>query len=418
MHRREFLKLTALSLASSLGPVAAQPASPPNDLPTLRVDPQPLHDLSPWLYMQFMEPLGVTDGSVEASWDHLRQDWRPDLVEVTRELAPGMLRWGGLFSAYYRWREGVGPRAARKPMLNLVWGGIESNQVGTAEFVDFCRRIHADPLMCVNFESEGDKDWAVNARGEVRSADAKEAAAWVDYCNSPANLERLAHGHRDPLPIKVWQIGNETSYSPKRFNRDTAIVKTIQFSQAMRQADPEIKLIGWGGSGWAKAMIERAGEHLSFIAFHHLFDPGKGSPDSPLRDGSYRKDFAATWDLLMGSVRTHEQVIQDMRRQVAPYKFPLALTECHFTMPGRNRCDLNSCWAAGVAYARFLNLHQRHGDLLKIANLADFCGTRWQSNAIMLPVPGGKAYMMPVAKVMALYRKHSGRQFVAVSQVP
>ncbi|HWI59098.1 MAG TPA: alpha-L-arabinofuranosidase C-terminal domain-containing protein, partial [Bacillota bacterium] len=112
------------------------------------------------------------------------------------------------------------------------------------------------------------------------------------------------------------------------------------------------------------------------------------------------------------------QVIQDMRRQVAPYKFPLALTECHFTMPGRNRCDLNSCWAAGVAYARFLNLHQRHGDLLKIANLADFCGTRWQSNAIMLPVPGGKAYMMPVAKVMALYRKHSGRQFVAVSQVP
>src|SRR5258708_40201453 len=26
-------------------------------------------------------------------------------------------------------------------MLNLLWGGIESNQVGTAEFVDSCRRV-------------------------------------------------------------------------------------------------------------------------------------------------------------------------------------------------------------------------------------------------------------------------------------
>jgi alpha-L-arabinofuranosidase len=97
---------------------------------------------------------------------------------------------------------------------------------------------------------------------------------------------------------------------------------------------------------------------------------------------------------------------------------PLALTECHYTPPGRNRCELLSSWAAGVSYARFLNLHQRHGDVLKIANLADFCGTRWQTNAVMIPVPSGKAFAMPVAKVMALYRKHSGRSFVGVSDVP
>ena len=84
-------------------------------------------------------------------------------------------------------------------------------------------------------------------------------------------------------------------------------------------------------------------------------------------------------------------------------------------MRGRNRCDLNSAWATGVAYARFLNLHQRHGDLLKIANLGDFCGTRWQSNVIMIPTPGGKSYLMPVGKVAALYRKHTGRQSVRVT---
>src|SRR5687768_4736385 len=92
-------------------------------IPTLSIAPEPLFELSPWLYMQFMEPLGTTDGSVEASWDHLQQQWRPDLIEATKELAPPMLRWGGLFSAYYRWREGVGPRAERRPTHNLVWGG-------------------------------------------------------------------------------------------------------------------------------------------------------------------------------------------------------------------------------------------------------------------------------------------------------
>jgi alpha-L-arabinofuranosidase len=39
-------------------------------------------------------------------------------------------------------------------MFNLHWGGIESNQVGTDEFVDLCRRVGAEPLVCVNFESD------------------------------------------------------------------------------------------------------------------------------------------------------------------------------------------------------------------------------------------------------------------------
>jgi hypothetical protein len=94
------------------------------------------------------------------------------------------------------------------------------------------------------------------------------------------------------------------------------------------------------------------------------------------------------------------------------------MTESHFTMQGRNRCDLNSAWATGVAYARFMNLHERHGDLLKIANLGDFCGNRWQTNVVMLPTPRGNAYLMPVGKVAALYRKHTGTQFVRCSGGP
>jgi len=77
-----------------------------------------------------------------------------------------------------------------------------------------------------------------------------------------------------------------------------------------------------------------------------------------------------------------------------------------------------STWAAGVANARLLNVHERHGDVLKIATLADFCGTRWQVNALMIPVPGGRSYLMPVGLVMALYRKHSGQNACTVVEAP
>lgn len=417
MKRRDFIKLSA-GAALAAATRAALAAEPARDARTLAVDPKPLHDLSPWLYMHFMEPLGATDGSIEASWDHAQDRWRPDLVALTKELAPGMMRWGGLFSAYYRWREGVGPRASRKPMLNLNWGGIESNQVGTAEFVQFCQEVRTDPLMCVNFESEGYKPWAVDAKGDVRAGDAREAAEWVDYCNNPDNKERIGHGFRDPLPIKLWQIGNETSYSDQRFDRSTAVAKTIEFAAAMRKVDPAIKLIAWGEGGWAKEMIDRAGGHFDCLAFHSLFDPSRPDPKSPLRDNEFRKDPAATWDALMEGYKIHEHKLLQMRQQVEGSKIPLALTECHYTPPGRNRCELLSTWAAGVSYARFLNLHERHGDVLKIANLGDFCGTRWQTNAVMLPVPAGRAFAMPVAKVMALYRKHSGQSYLAVTQAP
>ena len=96
------------------------------------------------------------------------------------------------------------------------------------------------------------------------------------------------------------------------------------------------------------------------------------------------------------------------------------MTECHFTIPGRDRCDVLASWAAGVSYARILNNHQRHGDVLKIATAADFCGTRWQNNAVIIPTPKGnnRAYLQPVARVMRLYRHHCGSHAVQVTGAP
>lgn len=373
--------------------------------------PTPRFELSPHLYMQFMEPLGTTDGSVEASWDHMARTWRPDLVEVTKRLAPPMLRWGGLFSAYYRWREGVGPRDRRRPMHNLMWGGVETNQIGTDEFLDFCGLVGAEPLMCVNFESEGDPSWAVNALREARAGNAQEAADWVAYCNTPRHAERAANGNPAARPIRYWQLGNETSYSKERFGKAVAIAKTIEFARAMRGVDPTIKLIAWGHSGWAPDMLHEAGDLVDMLAFHHLFDPGAACSDL-----HFQREPEAAWEALMASAATHERKIVEMREQTGTT--PLALTEAHYQIVGRNRGDLNSTWAAGIAFARLQNVHQRHGDALKIANLGDFCGTRWQTNVVMLPTPGGRAYLMPVGKVAALYGAYTGAQAIAVSGVP
>ncbi len=387
-----------------------------SSLPSLTVKPTLLFELSPFLYMQFMEPLGTTDGSVEAAWDHLHDRWRPDVVNATRDLAPTMLRWGGIFADFYRWREGVGPRAQRPPMLNLCWGGVESNQVGTVEFVDFSRQVGAEPLMCVNFESDGRQQY-MKAKGSVRTADAREAAEWVAYCNAPSNADRRAHGAKQPLGIKYWQLGNETSYDRKGFDLETAARKTVEFAKAMRQADPAIQLIAWGDSGWAARMAEVAGEHVQFLAFHHMFDPDNGK-QPVLRGELYRRDPEATWHHLMEAWKINDRKIREVRESRGKSPLPLAMTECHFAIPGRDRCDVLSTWAAGVSYARMLANHQRHGDVLKMATAADFCGTRWQVNAVMIPVPGGQAYLMPVARVMRLFRNHIGSHAVSLSQVP
>jgi hypothetical protein len=165
-------------------------------------------------------------------------------------------------------------------------------------------------------------------------------------------------------------------------------------------------------------MIEVAGEHLQYIAIHHMFRPNREQKDSPLQGTEYRKDPARTWAHLMKAYEAHEQKIKNACEQVKGLGIPLALTECHFALPGRNRCEVLSSWAAGVSYARFMNVHLRYGELLKIGTLADFCGTRWQVNAVMIPVPSGKAFLMPVAKVMKFYREHMGSNFLQIKHVP
>jgi hypothetical protein len=165
-------------------------------------------------------------------------------------------------------------------------------------------------------------------------------------------------------------------------------------------------------------MLEVAGEELQYIAFHHHYD--SGLENSPLGGVEFRDEPDLAWHHLMNAHKSTQERIFQMREEVGAYPVGLALTESHFALPGRNRGEVLATWAAGVANARVLNVHARNGDILKIATLADFCGTRWMVSAIMIPTPvwRGSAFMMPVARVMALYRHHVGEDAVGVVSVP
>jgi alpha-L-arabinofuranosidase len=386
--------------------------------PVIGIEAKERFPLSPYLFMQLMEGLGATDGSVEAAWDHRRGRWREDFIEASRELGPTLIRWpGGCVSSYYRWREAVGPRSTRRPMHNILWGGMESNQVGTHEFMTYCRLVGADPLIGVNFESDGRRHWQ-RFMGSDRRGTPAEAAAWVDYCNNPANRLRRTNGAARPFGVRLWQIGNETSYDPKGYGVEAAARRTVAFAKAMRAVDPSIELIGWGDSGWAPRMLEVAGKHLDYLAFHEHFKSGLPADVYPLEFDAFRADVRETWKHLMHAYTVTERKIAEMRAQVAGSTVKLAMTESHFSAPGRNRSDLLSTWGAGVAYARVLNVHERNGDILAIATLDDFCCVRWMTSAIMVAQPGKASWLMPVARVMSLYRKHRGDRAVTVSRAP
>lgn len=358
--------------------------------------------------MQFAEPLSVTDASIDAAWDYRKDRWQPRIIRKMEELEPTMIRFGGAFAAYYHWMEGVGPRDQRAPMLNVLWDGIYPNQVGTDEIMQLCRAGHSEPLFVVNFESEGKDEWANPKPGMNRCGSAEEAAAWVRYCNDPDNALRKEHGIVAPYNVKYWQIGNETSYEKGCFDMEVAAKMTQKFAKAMHEADSSVKLLAWADNQWSARMVEEAGDNISYLAFHYHF--GSGLPDSPLTDTEYHKDPEKTWMHLMNAYKSVEEKIDEKRAEFAPLGKRMAMTESHFYLPGRNRCDVLSSWAAGVAYARCYNVLERATDILDIATMADFFGNRWQQNAIMLPTPEweGNAYFQPVGEVAKLFRHHIG----------
>ena len=104
---------------------------------------------------------------------------------------------GGNFVSGYNWEDGVGPKKSRPNRLDLAWKSLETNQFGTNEFVDWCRKAKTEPMLAVNLGTRGMDD----------------ARNLVEYCNHPGGTFysdlRKKHGWKKPHGIKTWCLGNE-----------------------------------------------------------------------------------------------------------------------------------------------------------------------------------------------------------------
>lgn len=172
----------------------------------------------------------------------------------------------------YHWEDGIGPKSQRKRVFEYAWLAEESNQFGTADFIEICRKTNSIPLLCVNMGT-----------GTV-----EEAMHWVEYCNGTgdtyyANLRR-EHGYKEPFCVQYWGLGNEM-FGAWQMNHMTATEyakRAFEFAKAMKWVDPSIKLVACGyeqKTDWNIEIGKYLGNIIDYVSAHHYscrwgtFDP-------------------------------------------------------------------------------------------------------------------------------------------------
>ncbi len=191
--------------------------------------------------------------------------FRPDLFAALRDLKPPFIRWpGGSFASTYRWRDGVGPFAARQYRPNEIWGGYSDYySFGTEEFMELCRQLNAEPLV-------------VLAATNTDPAQVQYAMDWVHYLNDPPSMKwgrlRAANGHRQPYGVKYFQIDNEPMNFGLTPDRYAEIVNV--YGRQLRKIAPRAKIVACGQKRsndmeWSQKLVDVAGDNFDSLGCHN-----------------------------------------------------------------------------------------------------------------------------------------------------
>ena len=190
---------------------------------------------------------------------------RPDLLKALGDLGPSFIRWpGGSFASTYKWKEGIGPYAARGYHPNTYWGGYSDYfGFGTDEFLGLCRKLNAEPL--ITLAAPGTRPEQVN-----------EAMDWVHYLNDPPTTDwgqrRAANGHPEPYGVKFFQIDNEpmnNGFTPEQY---AEIVNV--YGSRLRAIAPHATIIACGQKrsndmDWSEKVIDLAGANFDLLGCHN-----------------------------------------------------------------------------------------------------------------------------------------------------
>ncbi len=193
---------------------------------------------------------------------------RADTLKLLKELDAPIYRWpGGNFVSGYDWKDGIGDRDKRPPRKNPAWKGVEHNDFGLNEFIMFCREVNAEPLIVVN-----------SGLGGVESA-----VEELEYANgdlsTPMGRWRAETGNTEPYDVQWWGIGNEMygGWQLGHMPLEDYVKKHNRFAEAMRAADPSIKLVAVGAVGeWSRTMLAECAVHMDLISEHFYCGEQKG----------------------------------------------------------------------------------------------------------------------------------------------
>jgi alpha-N-arabinofuranosidase len=301
--------------------------------------------------------------------------WRRDVVAAVRALKPGIIRFGGsaLDDANlgtFDWRDTLGDPDRRRPFR--AWGGLQPTGAGLEEIVKFCRRVGAEPLICVRVSGKGPQD-------------AKEQVQYFNgVADTPLGKLRAHNGHPEPYHIKYWQVGNERG-GPNYEARLPA------FCAAMKEADPTIRLLS---SYPSAGVLRQAGDVIDYVCPHHYDIADLAGAANDLRD------------------------IRALCQRLAPTRpIKIGVTEWNTTAgdAGPRRARLWTLENA-LACARYHHVLHRFCDVVEIANRSNltnsFCSGIVQTDNCRL-------YKTPTYYAQQLYATRAGtRPLRLESQVP
>lgn len=310
--------------------------------------------VDPRIYGTFVEHLGrcvyggVYDpGSPLSDADGVRLD----VLEATQRLAPTQVRYpGGNFVSGYHWLDGVGPRDARPRRMELAWHTVETNQFGTNEFVQWCRRVPTEPVFCVNLGT-----------GTV-----EEARDWLEYCNGTGDTHfaqlRRSHGFHEPHDVHLWDLGNEIDgdWQIGAKTADEYGRAAVECAKLMKWTDPSIELVACGDSfardDWNRTVLRHLNGWANYLSVHMYL--GRQSRD------------AQTY--LVESRAQIERRIERVAAQITAEELrqPVAIAFDEWGMWLGKDHGGEYTLADGLVAALYLNAFIRHASMVRIANYA------------------------------------------------
>jgi alpha-N-arabinofuranosidase len=312
---------------------------------------------------------------------------RADVEALVAALRPAFIRWpGGNVAQDYHWAWGIGPRDRRPIWTNLSWKNEpEPGDIGTDEFIAFCRRVGAEPSITVNVEGRG--------------ATAEEAAAWVEYCNGPATsrygAKRAANGHAEPYHVKYWELGNEIWGDWVRGHSDAATYARnyMRYQEAMRAADSTVQLIAVGANdmSWNRTVLRSAGAAIDYLAIHHYYG---------------RKEMAGDARNLMARPLHYERLYKDVlkviREEAPGHAIRLHINEWGLDLPEARQHSLE----AALYGARLMNVFERTSPLVAMSAESDLVNG-WPGGIIQAGRHG--VFVTPTYYLNLLYNEHRGQ---------